>query len=85
MEPEQDPEIIYSKHNKRVSGVGDDPRQVEVYIYTTEGEPGWILEVVNDQNTSWVWDQVFDTDDAAYNAFNTALKEEGMDVFFGEE
>ena len=84
-EPESEPELIYSKHNRLVVGKEPDARAVEVYIYKTEEAPEWTLEVVNDQNTSWVWDETFKTDTDANAAFEAALKQEGMDVFFGEE
>ena len=54
---------------------------VQVEIYKLEDRPGWALEVVNDKDTSTVWDELFDTDDAADAAFREALATEGMAAF----
>ena len=54
---------------------------VRVEIYRLEGRPGWALEVVNDRGTSTVWDELFDTDDAADAAFRENLAAEGMAAF----
>ena len=39
------------------------------------------LELVNDQCTSTVWDELFDTDDAAEGAFHKTVAAEGMIAF----
>jgi uncharacterized protein len=54
---------------------------VRVEIYSLEGRPGWTLEVVNDKGTSTVWDEPFDTDDAADAAFGEVLAEDGIASF----
>ena len=59
---ERDPNLITSSLSRDVSG---DDVTVRVEIYRLEDRPGWALEVVNDRGTSTVWDELFDTDDAA--------------------
>ena len=76
---DRDPNIVTSGLSRTVTQQGV---QVEVLIYRLEHDPMWALEVVNEQGTSTVWDDLFDTDDAAFAAFQLTLDEEGMDAFF---
>lgn len=76
-----DPNLVRSSHSGPVS------RQditVRLEIYRLEDDPKWVLEVVNEAGTSTVWDELFDTDDAAYAAFRAAVEEEGMSAFLDE-
>ena len=50
----------------------------DVQIYREE-RGGWILEVVDETNTSFVWNEPFDTDEAAWQEFERALREEGIE------
>jgi len=75
---EADPEIIYSPYCTKFS---KDGQVVEVSIFRLEAETGWILEVVNEQNTSTVWDDPFDTDEEAYAEFLSTVEDEGMGAF----
>ena len=43
-----------------------------------------VLEVVNERGSSIVWDDLFDTDGAAYEAFGAAVAQEGMRMFLDE-
>ena len=61
-----------------------DDTVLEVHIYRGE-ENGWILEVVNDKGTSIVFNDLFDTDDAAWSEFQKLLREEGIAAFRDEE
>lgn len=76
---DRDPNIVKSGLSRKVTQNGIT---VSVEIYRLEHEPGWSLEVVNASGTSTVWDDLFDTDDAADEAFRTTLDEEGMQAFF---
>jgi len=40
---------------------------------------------VNTHGTSSVWDDLFDTDEDAYTAFEEAVEEEGMETFLDDE
>lgn len=76
--PDRDPNIVTSGLSRQVIRQGVTLR---VEIYRLEDEPGWTLEVVNAQGTSTVWDDVFETDDAADKAFRTTLDFEGVQAF----
>ena len=76
---DRDPNIITSGLSRTIS---KDGSTVEVLIYRLEHDPMWALEVVNEQGTSTVWDDPFDTDDEAFAAFQLTLDEDGMDAFF---
>ncbi|WP_419826230.1 hypothetical protein [Sphingomonas sp.] len=75
---DRDPNLITSGLSRIVTREG---RSVRVEIYRLENRPGWALEVVNDKGTSTVWDELFDSDDAAEAAFRETLAEEGMAAF----
>ena len=75
---DRDPNLITSSLSRDVSR---DGVTVRVEIYRLEDRPGWSLEVVNDKDTSIVWDELFDTDDAADAAFRQTVAVEGMTTF----
>jgi uncharacterized protein len=50
---------------------------VDVRIYRLE-DSKWALEVIDSEGTSTVWDDQFDTDDAAKSEFNRCIAEEGI-------
>ena len=55
--------------------------EVEILIYRTEGsDEGWILEVVDEENNSTVWDDLFDTDHDALDEVMRTIEEEGISV-----
>jgi hypothetical protein len=76
---ERDPNIITSGLSGHVTEEGVT---VRVEIYRLEDRPGWTLEVVNDEGTSTVWEQPFDSDQEALAAFRVTVDEEGMAAFF---
>jgi hypothetical protein len=75
---ERDPEIITSRLSRIVK---QDGVTVEVSIIRLEHETEWSLEVVNDKNTSIVWDDLFATDEDAYAEFERTVVEEGIRTF----
>ena len=75
---EEDPEIVYSS---RCTKFSKDGQTVEVNIFRIETESTWHLEVINEQNTSTVWDDPFDSDDEAYSEFLSTVEVEGMGAF----
>lgn len=79
---DRDPNIIYSSLGRVVS---IDGVTVDVKIYRLEDDPQWALEVVNEEGTSTVWDDLFDTDDEAYAAFQLTVEEEGMRAFLDDD
>ena len=56
-------------------------RTVEVLIYEND-DSTWILEVVDEANTSLVWDDTFKTDQAALDEILSAIEEEGIATLF---
>lgn len=58
---------------------------VEVNIFRVGDDPLWALEVVNGAGTSIIWDDVFETDEAAFAAFARTVAIEGMATFLDDE
>jgi len=77
-----DPAIIESPLSRTVSR---DGITVRVLVYRLEHDPKWALEVVNDAGTSTVWDDLFDTDEAAFEAFTKTVALEGMATFLDDD
>jgi hypothetical protein len=77
-----DPDIIYSRFCRDFTW---DGYRLEVKIYRLDDRPGWQLEVVNEEGTSTVWDDLFVTDREANDAFHQALAEDGIDAFFDDD
>ena len=55
-----------------------DGVRVDVKIYRGEQDPIWVLEVVDQANNSYVWQEQFATDQLAMNEFLKSVDEEGM-------
>jgi hypothetical protein len=53
-------------------------RTVQVEIYTG-GDNNWILEIVDDQNNSIIWDEQFKSDRGALDFLLMAIEKEGLD------
>lgn len=70
-------ELIYSPLARTHSAEG---HTLQIQIYRSAGSP-WILEVVDEQGTSTVWDEPFDADTAALEAAFLAIEEEGIHSF----
>jgi len=77
----EESDLIYSKHCQTVSRNG---KTVEVEIYSS-GKNDWILEIVDEENNSTVWDDPFPTDDEAFQEFQRTLEEEGVESMIGLE
>jgi hypothetical protein len=59
---------------------------VTVYIDIFEDdEGGWVLEVVDEYNNSTVWNDPFDTDEAALQEALDSIEKEGIVSFIGPE
>jgi hypothetical protein len=77
-----DPEIVMSPFCQEVS---KDGTKVQVDIFRCENEAGWILEVIDEENASTVWDQPFDTDQEALDAAIKVIEEDGIESFLDGE
>jgi hypothetical protein len=78
----RDPNLITSDLSRTLT---IDAMTVEVRIYRLRNDTQWTLEVVNEERTSTVWSNLFDTDEEAFAAFELTLEEEGMEPFRGRD
>jgi hypothetical protein len=58
-----------------------DGVEIEICIYRGEDKPGWIPEVVDSEGNSFVWDDKFETDQAAMDELLRTIRVEGMKQF----
>lgn len=75
---EREPNLIISGASRRVVEEGVC---LKVEIYKLEGGDGWSLEVVTEDGTSIVWDDLFDDDQAALEEALTTIRKEGVTAF----
>ena len=57
------------------------PHSVAIYIYRS-ADSGWFLELVAGDGNSTVWEDQFETDDAAFGEAILAIQEEGIQSFY---
>jgi hypothetical protein len=57
---------------------------VEVCIYRGEDDPQWILEVVDQEGASTVWDDRFPSDTEAWEAALLTIEREGINCFLND-
>jgi hypothetical protein len=78
--------ILNSSFRLSVATVTRDDVTVSVQIYRV-ARPGerWSLEVVDDDDTSTVWDETFEKDTEAYEEFARTLEREGILTFTRDE
>ena len=72
---ENDPKIIVSPFSCQFT---DDGITVDVQIYKLEDGDGWTLELVDEENNSTVWEELFTTDEAAWQEFEAGVKDIGL-------
>ncbi len=67
------------------SGVSDDVTVdgvlFRIDVYRLEDDPQWTVEVIDEAGTSSVWDETFDTDQAAYDFALAEIRSEGGKAF----
>lgn len=73
-----EPELIESPLGQPIE---QNSIKLKINFVRLATQPGWSLEVLNENNTSVVWDDPFPTDRAADAAFRKALAEEGPEAF----
>ncbi|HAO35844.1 MULTISPECIES: hypothetical protein [unclassified Hyphomonas] len=78
---ERDPNLVFSSRNGWVTRNG---MTVELCIVRLEHGEEWTLEVVNQNGTSIVWDDPFESDEAAFEEFERTIAEEGMEAFLDD-
>ena len=75
---EREPNLIISSASQRII---EDGIPFKVDIYKLEGGDGWSLEVVTEDGTSIVWDDLFDDDRAAFDEAVATIRKEGAATF----
>ncbi|PCK07272.1 MAG: hypothetical protein COA42_15240 [Alteromonadaceae bacterium] len=73
-------ELKISPLSQKVESNG---KSVDVKIYG-DGHGKWILEVVDEFNGSTVWEDPFQTDQAALDELNDTLKTDGIECLIGQ-
>ena len=73
-----DPEVIMSPLCREISS---DGTSIQVDIYSLEDRDGWQLEVIDETGASTVWDELFETDQAALDEVLTTIEKEGIRSF----
>ena len=71
-----DPEIVMSPLCREIL---EDDTKIQVDIYRGVEESGWILEVIDEENASTVWDEPFDTDQEALDAVMKVIERMASD------
>ena len=59
-----------------------DDKTVRIDVYP-DGEGGWLLEIVDEDWNSTVWDDPFDTAEEAMKVGVQSVEQEGIDTFIG--
>ena len=78
---ENEHKIIMSDLSEKHSS---DGKSVQIDIYQ-DGKGGRILEVLDENNNSTVWDDPFPTDVAALNEAHEAIHNDGIGSFITEQ
>lgn len=73
-----DPEIIFSK---LCQDLMVDGHRFTISIISTDQNPEWCLEVIDEHSMSHCWEAVFDTDAEALQAAMIAFNDEGAAGF----
>ena len=75
---EREPNLVISSASQRLV---EDGGPFKVDIYKLEGGDGWSLEVVTEDGTSIVWDDLFEDERAAFEEAISPIRREGAVAF----
>lgn len=78
---DDEPTIIYSPLRQRISS---DSTHIDVEIYRGENEAFWLLEVIDEEGASTVYDDRFASDQAALYEVMDAIQKYGIRVYLEE-
>ena len=78
MSNNDDPNFVTSGKSTRITV---DGLPFLVQVFRIEGDKNWTLEVVDQENTSHVWDDEFASDAEARDTAIAAIKSEGAVAF----
>lgn len=56
---------------------------LQIQIYRGDDDAGWLLEVIDAEGTSTVWDDLFANDQAALDEVYQTIKDEGIEALAG--
>lgn len=75
---ESEPNLIISSASQRIV---EEDVPFKVDIYKLQGGNGWSLEVVTEDGTSIVWDDLFEDDRTAFEEAVATIRSEGAVEF----
>ncbi len=75
---EAEPELIHSALERQITLEGIS---VSIFIYRSETDPTWLLEIEDHLGGSTVWDDPFLTDQAALDEAQKTIEEGGITSF----
>jgi hypothetical protein len=75
---EREPNLIISSASRHTI---EEDIPFKVDIYKLEGGDGWSLEVVTEDGTSVVWDDLFEDDQAAFEEAVATIRNAGAVAF----
>lgn len=79
---DDDYEVKLSPLSKKYS---EGNKSVEVEIYKGEDDEGWILELLDNLGNSMIADEMFKTEQEAWDQFIDDVKNDGIDAFIGRK
>jgi hypothetical protein len=81
MSEEHEQDIELSEHSSEVT---HDGITVQVGIYRAAGsQDEWTLEVIDADDNSLIWEDTFATEQEAWDEFERAVEEEGIEQLVG--
>jgi len=78
MTSDNGPAIIHSPLSRRIEG---DDTYINVEIYRGEDDVAWILEVVDEENASTVYEEPFPSDQDALDEVLASIQKYGIRVY----
>jgi hypothetical protein len=78
MTDDQEPNLVSSGKSKELD---IDGYSFSIEIYRLEEDQTWTLEVIDQEGTSHVWDEQFQSDQKALDAAITAIESKGPVAF----
>ena len=82
MADEEDPKLVFSPLCRRIKR---RRTSVRVHIYRLEQDTDWQLEVEDHDGGCTVWDEKFDTDEAALAEVMKVIETEGIETFLVDQ
>lgn len=71
------------QHSPLSRVVVEQGHTLEIRIYRGKNDAGWLLEVIDAEGTSTVWEDLFASDQAALDEVYQTIKDEGIEALVG--